>query len=303
MDEALRQLDLETRTAIAHEKMKKKSKLREDELKQIDELVNAQKQEFDDEIAGITAVSLAMEKQRAEAKKMPERIEQRGISGGTMGMGTTSTFRPNVQRQRLLDEANTTIRTNNEVVRALREQREKFAKQSQEFKVQLLEETEANKNYNVVIKDNSKALSDSSDKQKTFKTELKDTNIYLSRQIDLLQELTEIEQERQLISAQKDIDAEFERQLKLLEDTGKFEADALNEMIRKKTKWKKVLLTNVCNMKWMPLTERLTTRKKEMDALFKEREHCWHKRVLHKRQLTKSMRILIKRMMKWLNNN
>ena len=151
---------------------------------------------------------------------MPERIEQRGISGGTMGMGTTSTFRPNVQRQRLLDEANTTIRTNNEVVGALREQREKFAKQSQEFKVQLLEETEANKNYNVVIKDNSKALSDSSDKQKTFKTELKDTNIYLSRQIDLLQELTEIEQERQLISAQKDIDAEFERQLKLLEDTG-----------------------------------------------------------------------------------
>ena len=48
--------------------MKEKSKLREDELKQIDELVNAQKQKVDDEIAGITAVSLAMEKQRAEAK-------------------------------------------------------------------------------------------------------------------------------------------------------------------------------------------------------------------------------------------
>ena len=274
LDEALRELDLETRTAIAVEKNeKKKSKLREDELKQIDELVNAQKQKVDDEIAGITAVSLAMEKQRATAKKMPTKIEQRGISGGTMGMGTTSTFIPNRERQRLLDEANTTIRTNNEVVRALREQREKFAKQSQEFKVQLLEETEANKNYNVVIKDNSNALSDSGDNQKTFKTELKDTNVYLSRQIDLLQELTEIEQERQLISAQKDIDAEFERQLKLLEETGKFEADALNEMIRKKTEMEKGFIDQRVQYEMDAVDRKIKLQEqKENDALIKERD-------------------------------
>ena len=61
----------------------------------------------------------------------------------------------------------------------------------------------------------------------------------MSKQIDLLQELTEIEQERELITAQKDIDAEFERQLKLLEETGKFEADMLNVMIREKTEMEK----------------------------------------------------------------
>jgi TP901 family phage tail tape measure protein len=109
--------------------------------------------------------------------------------------------------------------------------------------------------------------------QRKLNTEYKKTNEYLSRQIDLLQELTEIEQERQLISAQKDIDAEFERQLKLLEDTGKFETDALNEMIRKKTEMEKGFIDQRVQYEMDAIDRKIEQQeKKEMDALFDERQ-------------------------------
>ena len=109
--------------------------------------------------------------------------------------------------------------------------------------------------------------------QKEFNTELSDTNDYLSRQIELQQELNKIGQERELITAQKDIDAEFERQLKLLEETGKFEANMLNQMIREKTEMEKGFIDQRVQYEMDAIDRKIEqTEQKERDALIKERD-------------------------------
>ncbi len=119
----------------------------------------------------------------------------------------------------------------------------------------------------------TKGVSTSTTTIKTFNTTLKDTNDYLSRQIDLQQQLIEIEQERELITAQKDIDAEFERQLKLLEETGKFDANLLNQMIQEKTKLEKGFIDQRVQYEMDAVDRKIEqTEQKEMDALIKERD-------------------------------
>ena len=275
LDQKMRELDLETRSKLALEKdEKKRAIIRENELKQIHALVKAQQDLVLTEIQGLQKIGKEKEKQRTDAKKMSKTVTARNPLmdvvfdsdiGGTVGF--------NRKRQNLLDDANTTIKTNNIVIKALRTERQKLLEQGDEYIVQLLEETEGNKDYNISIRDNSKALGTSTDSQKAFNTTLKETNEYLSKQIDLLQELTEIEQERQLISAQKDIDAEFERQLKLLEETGKFEADMLNVMIREKTEMEKGFIDQRVQYEMDAVDRKIQQQeKKEMDALIKERD-------------------------------
>ena len=72
------------------------------------------------------------------------------------------------------------------------------------------------------------------DKTKTYNTEFKKTNGFISEQIKLLQDLQKIEQDRELINQQKGIDAEFNAQIKNIEETGKFDADQLNKLIQEK---------------------------------------------------------------------
>ena len=71
--------------------------------------------------------------------------------------------------------------------------------------------------------------------QKTFNTQLKQTNDYLSRQLELIQELTRIRQDRELMTRQEGIESEFDTQLETLGKTGEFDATKLNEMINAKT--------------------------------------------------------------------
>jgi TP901 family phage tail tape measure protein len=119
----------------------------------------------------------------------------------------------------------------------------------------------------------TKGVSTSTTTIKTFNTTLKDTNDYLSRQIDLQQQLIEIEQERELITAQKDIDAEFERQLKLLEETGKFDANLLNQMIQEKTKLEKGFIDQRVQYEMDAVDRKIEqTEQKEKNALIKERD-------------------------------
>ena len=268
LDEKLRELDLESRKAQALEKNeKKKAELREQELKDIDDLVKAQQVLVDAEIDRLTKISKAQEKERARAKKMPEKIESRGISGGSMGMGTTSTFRPNVERQRILDLANTTIRKNNEIVRALRLERDKLIKQSEEFVVQLLEEQEANKDYGVTIADNSDKLTKSN---KELNAQLKEINEYLSRQKQLLQEIKQIDQDRILQRQQQDIDDEFEQQLKNAQELGKFDATLLNQMIQENVKTETQYLKQRADFKKQALQDQYDREKKAREQALKD---------------------------------
>ena len=119
----------------------------------------------------------------------------------------------------------------------------------------------------------TKGVSTSTKTIKTFNTQLKDTNDYLSRQIDLQQQLIQIEQDRELITSQKDIDAEFERQLKLIEETGKFDANLLNQMIQEKTKLEKGFIDQRVQYEMDAVDRKIEqTEQKEMDALIKERD-------------------------------
>jgi len=119
----------------------------------------------------------------------------------------------------------------------------------------------------------TKGVSTSTETIKTFNTQLKDTNDYLSRQIDLQQQLIQIEQDRELITSQKDIDAEFERQLKLIEETGKFDANLLNQMIQEKTKLEKGFIDQRVQYEMDAVDRKIEqTEQKEMDALIKERD-------------------------------
>ena len=72
-------------------------------------------------------------------------------------------------------------------------------------------------------------------RQKTFNTQLRQTNDYLSRQLELIQELTRIRQDRELMTRQEGIESEFDTQLETLGKTGEFDATKLNEMINAKT--------------------------------------------------------------------
>jgi len=83
-------------------------------------------------------------------------------------------------------------------------------------------------------KEQNKSGKKTINKQKDFNTQLKQTNEYLSRQKELLQQLTEIEQNRALARKTKGIDSEFERQMKSLQETGSFDASQLNQLIQER---------------------------------------------------------------------
>ncbi len=90
------------------------------------------------------------------------------------------------------------------------------------------------KELNAVEKKEVKTNKDKPKKQKEFNTQLKQTNEYLSKQKELLQQLTEIEQDRALARKTKGIDSEFERQMKSLQETGSFDASQLNQLIQER---------------------------------------------------------------------
>jgi len=263
LDEQLRLLDIETRKTLALEKNeKKRQQIRQDALKQMDELTSKTKESV--QIAVDESVQSAKNLNKLGKQRIADAKSQESAFSRMMG----STFVKDVT-----NEMNRAMISQNKVTTELQKQRDNLSKQSDEYKTRLIEETEANKDYNVTLHNTKSAGDGASDSQKAFNTTLKETNEYLSKQIDLLQELTEIEQERQLISAQKDIDAEFERQLKLLEETGKFEADMLNVMIREKTEMEKGFIDQRVQYEMDAVDRKIQQQeKKEMDALIKERQ-------------------------------
>jgi hypothetical protein len=194
----------------------------------------------------------------------------RGVALKTDAMGQFLAFET---RKEVIFQERKQIEQNKVAIEKYSEALGNSKEQQTELKVQLAEANAEQKDYSLNVNKSNKSIRESNDSQKAFNTTLKETNEYLSKQIDLLQELKEIEQERQLISAQKDIDAEFERQLKLLEETGKFEADMLNVMIREKTEMEKGFIDQRVQYEMDAVDRKIQQQeKKEMDALIKERD-------------------------------
>jgi TP901 family phage tail tape measure protein len=61
---------------------------------------------------------------------------------------------------------------------------------------------------------------------------LRERNRYLSRQRELLQDITEIEQDRELLGIEKQIEKELNLQLKAAKETGKFETEEINRLMK-----------------------------------------------------------------------
>ena len=82
--------------------------------------------------------------------------------------------------------------------------------------------------------DSSGLHSNHTDKVVKLKTELKEVNGYISKQMELLQKLKVIEQDRLLLTKEDEIENEYEAQLKNAEDNGKFEVELLNKLVQEK---------------------------------------------------------------------
>lgn len=78
----------------------------------------------------------------------------------------------------------------------------------------------------------SKAKKDESKVTRIAKTEFKDANVYLSEHNKLMQELVEIEQERQKLAIDKSIESEVEAQKKLVEQTGQYSLKKFDELLQ-----------------------------------------------------------------------
>ncbi len=70
--------------------------------------------------------------------------------------------------------------------------------------------------------------------QKQLNTEFKDTNVYLSRQRELLFELSEIQRESKIEEKERAIKSEFATQIENIKKVGKFDATELNKLIKEK---------------------------------------------------------------------
>lgn len=117
------------------------------------------------------------------------------------------------------------------------------------------------------------ATGGATDSQKEINTEYSKTNEYLSRQAELLQKINEIGQDRELIKREKEIDREFSKQLKNLEELGTFDATRLNQLIQEKTDLEKSFIDQRLAYELSAIDEKIKQQEiKESNALLDERQ-------------------------------
>lgn len=207
--------------------------------------------DFLDSAINGTELSIALEEGRID-------MEKARVKNWIM-QGIIANKNYNAENEQAVKQARANIKAKQDDIDAMKRMKESFQTQTTQAKTNERQRRKSSSENKEIIKE--------------FNTQLSDTNDYLSRQIDLQQQLIEIEQKRELITSQKDIDAEFERQLKLLEETGKFDANLLNQMIREKTEMEKGFIDQRVQYEMDAVDRKIEqTEQKEMDALIKERE-------------------------------
>ena len=108
---------------------------------------------------------------------------------------------------------------------------------------------------------------------KTINTELRDTNKYLSKQRELLEDIRRIEQKREIDGLEQVIDDEFERQIENIIKTGTFEVEYLNNLIRLKAEKEKEYIEDKVKFEQDSVDLKIKQiNKKELDALKKQRD-------------------------------
>ena len=214
------------------------------------DLLQSKIQFLDDAING-TTLSIALEEGRID-------MEKARVKNWIM-QGIIANKNYSAENEQVVKQARANIKAKQDDIDAMKRMKESFQTQTTQAKTNERERRKSSRENKEITKE--------------FNKQLSDTNDYLSRQIDLQQQLLKIEQDRELITSQKDIDAEFERQLKLIEETGKFDANLLNQMIQEKTKLEKTFIDQRVQYEMDAVDRKIEqTEQKEMDALFNERE-------------------------------
>ena len=196
--------------------------------------------------------------------------KERGVAFET---DITGRFLAIATREKLLKSYAIQVEENKVAIEKYSEALNNAKEQQTELTVQLAEANGEQKDYSINIQKSGKSKSNATDIEKAFNTELKNTNEYLSKQLELLQELEEIYQDRQLIKAQKEINEEFETQMQNLIGNGEFDVTELNRMIKEKFNMERDFINQRVEFEVDAVDRRIEqTEKQEMDALFKERE-------------------------------
>lgn len=128
-----------------------------------------------------------------------------------------------------------------EYYKKLKDGQKQYNDQLDEANTKLLETTSAQGDFNIKVADNSKLfknnlkdIKDNTDALKDYKTELAQIEVYLSRQDELLWRIKEINDKRNIESLERQVDAEFDYQVKQLDEFGVFSSQKLNELINQR---------------------------------------------------------------------
>tara|TARA_R110000751_G_scaffold73709_2_gene149083 strand:+ start:4598 stop:8422 length:3825 start_codon:yes stop_codon:yes gene_type:complete len=263
LDEQLRTLDHATRTAIAEEKIeKKRAEIRENAIKQMDALTQATKKNIQTEIDAVIKRNKLREKNR-DATHARGKAKESWVSKQLGSVAVSE----------MDDIFNKQIRAQNILTRALQKQRDELSKQSEEFKVRLIEETESNKDYGISITDNSNALGKSAKTYEEINKVFKQTNEHLSRQKKLLFDIQQIQDQRKIAEVQRDFDTEFNKQIENIQKSGTFEVEELHRILDEKFELEKQYIIDKRNFDLQAVDKNIALKEqKEIDALDDERK-------------------------------
>lgn len=111
------------------------------------------------------------------------------------------------------------------------------------------------------------------DVQIEFNTALQDTNKYLSKQRQLLQDIQQIQDKRVIEKLDRDIDKEFDTQIKNIQETGEFDATSLNNLLEQKADLEQKFIEDRVKFDKESVDLRIkATNEKELKALEKQRD-------------------------------
>lgn len=263
LDEELRLIDKEARINLAREKNeKKRNEIREKAIADQKASTDKLRKEIQDQINEIARESA--EVSESYGARYARRYASENITERALGR---------VASKKIRNEQNSIINANNVKIRALKKQRAQLNKQSEEYGVQLIEETEANENYGITIKDNSDALSTKTKTLADYNTELNETNEYLSKQKKLLFDISQIERQKDIEALNRSIDSEFTNQMNNISETGEFDATKINSLIEERYKLEKAKIEEKRDFEIQAVDDRIdATEKKEFAQLVKNRE-------------------------------
>lgn len=205
--ERLRLLDLETRKRIANGENEKK--VNEEKAKAEQQIHEDAKKQFNDKIYWAEQWLKQLQEDKAKIPAKIQKITGKGI--------VVEVENPEIQKRYDLEQS---IANQKQAIDNMKNSQKTFQDALDESQVKLIETTAKEKDYNVIIADNSGKVKGNVKAHVELKTALKEVDDYLEQTIQLEQQLTEIRQKRQLAQMDQSIEGQIANAVKLATDEG-----------------------------------------------------------------------------------